>query len=516
MQCFFPGARPPWRRPFPFRAAGFPRLAFVLGSPPFSEYGGDMMNMNRTSIWLAAAMMVAVGLVGCGDDNGGGSDAGTTGDGGGGGGVDGGSGTDAGPRVDAGGGTDAGTTGDGNDSFAEAVAVPADAAAAGILNPAGDHDYFSFVATAGDWVWVYTTANAEDDPDMVDTVITIYDATMNQIAENDDAQPRRDTDSEVILHIPTDGTYYVDVQEWSSWAPESTGAEAGPDFAYELVVQPLEAPTARLVEDAETGDDAASATALAFEMNVGFVLGTLRDVDDVDVFSFTVPGTDPQLFGVDIMPDGVDGYGSTSSTGNVWVTNVAGDTIIARIDTTDEDFDALSVAVDPGDYLLWVEHAGGTAGANDYYSLKARMAADNPPEMNDVANNDATGAEALMMMALDAGGRAGFILATLPMDDDVDYFSFDVMAGETVSVACGSATGGSGVIGLTAAVFTSADTPAMLSTGTEVAPEPLFIEDAGITTPGTYLLRLSKTGQDADVTGDWVRCAVRAGVPVTP
>ena len=63
-------------------------------------------------------------------------------------------------------------------------------------------------------------APGRDDPEMIDTVITLYDGSMNQIAENDDAIPRFNTDSELVIHVPAAGTYYVEVQEFSDWAGE--------------------------------------------------------------------------------------------------------------------------------------------------------------------------------------------------------------------------------------------------------------------------------------------------------
>jgi len=45
-------------------------------------------------------------------------------------------------------------------------------------------------------------------------------------------------------------------------------------------------------------------------------------------------------------------------------------------------------------------------------------------------------------------------------------------------------------------------------------PDNVFVEDAALTAAGTYYVRLSKAGQDPEVTGDWVRCGIRAFTPM--
>jgi hypothetical protein len=79
-------------------------------------------------------------------------------------------------------------------------------------------------------------------------------------------------------------------------------------------------------------------------------------------------------------------------------------------------------------------------------------------------------------------------------------------------VACGAARNGSGVQGLTVSVRNSSDTE--LRAGTETLTADLVVGDPAnpidITTTGTYYVRLSKTGQAANVTGTWVRCGVHS------
>ena len=431
---------------------------------------------------------------------------------------DAGPGTDSGPMpmVDSGPRPDSGPTGDGNDSFATAENVTVGAGASGAIGTPGDHDFFAFEGTEGDWMIISTDANPDDDPAMVDTVVTLFNASMTQIAENDDAQPRANTDSEIIIRLPSTGTFYVEVQEFSTWAgdtPEGMGS-----FTYDLAISALNTDAALVNLDAEAGNDVASAQALGWNTdgNFNLVVGGFADATDVDVFSFEMLAARP-LVQFTVMPSGVDGNGSSTTPSRIWITDATGATVIARIAppafTEPNNPAEIQPSLAEGSYLLFVEH-GPSAGANDFYVLKSFLSADNPPETMEVTNGVVATPEPITL-ELDTTTmlRRGFVLATLG-DADTDFYSFDVMTGEAVSVFCGSRSSGSGVVGLQAAVLDSTGTTTV-SMGTETEIAGASIRDAAAT-PGTYVLRLTKTSQDAEVTGNWVRCGIAVGAPTAP
>jgi hypothetical protein len=406
------------------------------------------------------------------------------------------------------------STDDGNDDFSEAVAITVGdgmGANEAIQTPA-DQDYFTFDLTAGDWAIIDIVANADDDPDMVDTVIQLFDSSMTMVAENDDGVPRTNTDSELIYHVPADGTYYVRVLEFSEWFMADP-FEGDPTFTYTITVGVVDPMNAAVTTDREPGDDAASAQTLNTNMDFGIVLGTFDDESDIDVFSFSVTG----LAAFEMMPAGATGYGSTAPVGNIWISDVAGTTIFGRLNNTMGAYDDLNPALAAGDYLLHVEHGGSTAGANDFFVLKAFLnGMENPPEAGEATNGVLTGAEALTQTTdMMTGVTAAFILAQLP-DADVDYYSFDVAMDEVISVGCSAATSGGGVIGLTAEIRDASDT--VVETDSETPPDGVFIDGdmAGVPSagPGTYYLRLTKTGQDPEIPNTFVRCGVRTGVPM--
>ena len=404
--------------------------------------------------------------------------------------------------------------GDGNDSFDTATDVAVGTVVEDVaIGEPGDHDFYSFTAEADQWILIATEGNPDDDPEMIDTVITLYDGSMNQIAENDDAIPRFNTDSELVIHVPAAGTYYVEVQEFSDWAGEDPEGMAS--FAYALTIAELDPSLPAVNIDEEAGDEVADAQAATLNTSAdgdfAYIAGTLRDGSDVDVFTFTVSEVKPYAQ-FEIMPAGTEGNGSTAVPTALWVTDEDGTEIIARVspDTLTE----LSPGLDPGTYQLWVEH-GGSAGSNDFYVLKHyRFPTDNPPETSEVTNDVALTPEALTLADADGDGvKTGFIKAEL-LDGDTNHYSIAVEAGEVVSVFCGSRTAGSGVIDLMAELTDSTGTT-VIDSATETATEAVAIEEADVGGAGTFLLRLTKGGQDAEVTGDWVRCGVAVGPPST-
>lgn len=413
---------------------------------------------------------------------------------------------------------DAGPT---NDSFEGAETITTDGTAAmDAIEAPEDVDFFRFEGTAGQWVSINTSANPDDDPELVDTVITLYDASRTQIAENDDRIPRGDTDSEIVIQLPETGTYYIEVQEFSTWMPADPPMPEGRGaYTYSLTVTELTQGGALFI-DAEPGDDAATAAPITFggmSSNLAFVLGDFADATDVDVFRFTVPAAAGGLLSVDIMPHGPDGYGSTRAAGNVRVTDMAGTAVIARVEPRGMTQLDLSPTLVPGsEYLLWVDAGGGTAGSNDHYVLKAFVGTENPPE-NEMTpgSNDTTATATALMTEDDMGVLRAFVLGTLPSGDGGDVYSVDVPAGRQINVFCGAQSVGSGVRGLRT-VLLGSDGTTMVAMASETATEGAAIQNAMPAAAGTHYVRVTAGTQDPAVRGDFYRCGIALTTPMAP
>jgi subtilisin family serine protease len=98
----------------------------------------------------------------------------------------------------------------GNDA-ATATVVPVGSRVAGEIEYGGDRDWFRFTATAGRQYVFFTQLNT-----LRDSVLTLYGPDgVTKIAVNDDA-PGRGLASEVRWTAPTSGTFYLEVQAYSS------------------------------------------------------------------------------------------------------------------------------------------------------------------------------------------------------------------------------------------------------------------------------------------------------------
>ncbi|MGE0787580.1 MAG: PPC domain-containing protein [Sandaracinaceae bacterium] len=400
-------------------------------------------------------------------------------------------------------------TGDGNDSFADADPLTLGEATTNRISPAGDLDYFSFEGTADSWVQIFTLANPEGATDMIDTVITLYDASMTAIAENDDRLPRTDTDSEIITRLPATGTYYVLVQEFSTWPGAEMPApmaEGGDTFTYELTVQELSPDFAAVNIDMEMGDDVASAQSMRRNGTAAIVVGGWDDASDVDVYSFLMAANPNPNFIV--LPAGPTGSGATMPAA-MWVTSMDGTDTIARIAPTGTGLINFGPSLPLGRYNLHIQ--SGQAGA--FYVIKSFITDDYTREAQDAMNGDPLMAEALVVEPdMDMPTiRQGSILAQLP-EPDVDYYSFGNMTGEVVSVSCVSRTSGSGIQDLMVEV-TSADGMTVVGSATETATDSAFIEELALPSVGTYLIHLTRGAQIANVSGQWARCLVTLAPP---
>ena len=191
----------------------------------------------------------------------------------------------------------------------------------GVFDPAGAANYFTFDALAGDW-FELSTQEATATADIADTVITLYTGDgATVLAENDDAFPRINTDSELFHRFASSGTFCVKVEEWSTWAGDP--AEGGPTFDYRIIAVPLDFAIYDFYsDDSEPNDDAASADPLSWSgtgARAGVTIAGFFDGDgDQDVFIADAP-VGALSFSFDFTPGGgIDNaYGASDDMGIV-------------------------------------------------------------------------------------------------------------------------------------------------------------------------------------------------------
>lgn len=426
-----------------------------------------------------------------------------------------------------------GMPGDGNDSFATAEPVTPGTSIDGILEPTGDVDFYTIDGKKGQALYLLTTAQSSTlafDPDTIDTIITLYDASMKQIAENNDRVPRNSQDSQLITILPADGKYYIEVQECQTWAtnPKLKCGDVPKDklnTGYSLFVQELDPTDLGNVEDIEAGNDATSPTLVTYAPtgNGGYYLsllyGTFTSQTDVDVFEIAVPGDVPATIPSDasgvlghyLLPSGTSGDGSTTMMGRVWLTDAADPTVrLAEISQSNYAGNAsLSPHLDfTKTYHLWIEHAGTAAGTNDFYILLESLGYSNPLETDESGNDQVATAEVLFS---DSTGSSYYVEGDLINGAaDVDHFRVSVPSGATqFSYACTAQRAGSGLRGFKGQMLRGDGSPITGTIVNETALKDAYTNYYNIPAGETELVfKVAATSQDPVVTSSFYRCGV--------
>jgi hypothetical protein len=364
-----------------------------------------------------------------------------------------------------------------------------------------DVDFFSFDGTEGQWVTIQSTGSSS--LSVSDTAIALYDPDRNPLAWNAyvDSFVGENVLARIVTRLPANGTYYLSIGDRN--APPAALGLVQPYKISVVDASTLDGYTI----DAETGDDASHATPSSFHrwdipnnpVDDAFFLGSFASRTDVDAFSFEVKDG-ARVASARIEKIGISGNGSTSLIGKAWITDETGAVTIARIDNTVGQ-DSMSPPLSMGRYRLFVSHPDADPSSNDFYVVRAFLAADNPAESADATNGTIGAAEPLV---IEQG--SAYLLSHVG-DNDIDYFTFDGVAGSTVTAHCTSSAEGSGLVGLQVALRDEGD--ATLVEGAETLTTPVDLS-ATMPASGKLFLRETKDSQLSDVIGDWSRCVVQA------
>ncbi len=423
---------------------------------------------------------------------------------------------------------DTGSTSVPNTSFATAEDLELAKEIGKELKPTGAIHYYKFSGVKGQvLIFNLQTQQTEFKNEYIDTVLTIFDADKKKFAENDDPLPRVTNDSSIFTVLPSTGVYYVTVQECWTWvelnAPGASCAQPKDkvETAYTLDVRELDPTLSALVPDDEKGNGIDSANAITYTKvasgayGLSLIYGNFSDAADVDVFSFTPPSDTPigESRGVayfDFYPAGPDGNGSTTTPGAAWLASAVTPTkAIAKVDLTKGG--ALAPPLKLGEkYFLYLPHAGGAAGDNDFYFANHRSSGGNPIEADDSGNNTYEGAEVLTAADLTSGGSGFFIEGNLTdAKTDKDHYLVAIPNGaDQLSVACSAQRSGSGLRDLTVTVL-NADGSSTTGLALETAKDAASIQNMAVPA-GTksQIIQLKAGSQAADVSGDYYRCGV--------
>jgi hypothetical protein len=426
---------------------------------------------------------------------------------------------------------------DNNDSCDRAIAVAIDdtMGATGALNPVGsDYDYFKFTGTAGQALLILTDAKPDADPFVdgyADTVLTIFDANGEQIAENDDRIPRNTQDSEVITVLPDDGEYCIRVGDFCLWEEEQSGTNPCPGGMQDVSVSDEFRVFVLNIDFGEPSNISEMEAVVEYEPNpngnyYGSVIqGTFDSGTDNDAYDFTAPNDvmiDPdqrhQVF-FDVYPVGPTGNGSSAPTGNVWVEDAAVPGVrLAQIDATTIDptfgMTLEMPYVQNNAYKVFAEiESGATPGDNPFYVLFHGLGGSNPPETQDVTNDIFPG-EPVTINTASSGAPVYWFSGDIGVAGvDVDHFDLDISGIATNLNVFGGCTAqriGSGLREMSYSLLKGSD-EGLIATITEDPDMDTDFGDMGLPYPtgeDNIVMKVEAVSQDPQVLGKHYRCFV--------
>jgi Bacterial pre-peptidase C-terminal domain len=380
----------------------------------------------------------------------------------------------------------------GNHAFATALPIEPDAPPR-IANEfrADQVDFYAFQGKAG----AYYELSTEYGPYHPDNVITLFDAQRQPIATNDDGSiwPGDEIDARLVVRLPSDGTYYVKVEDLVTPADHF-------DDAFSLLFYHL---TLRSVTASTPGfafwDGSTPVADYLIDAQSGHRYLTVLGNFDAPSKGFTFAGAADTALIAQLLPGGPAGNGSTVSRGRASVRDSAG-LLLADIDRS-VNSGYIRPPIGEGAQQFIVEREGD-AGSNAFFAVDLVLLKDNRREQREPENNTPLGAESLTWSQ---GTRGRSLLLSLLPAGDVDYFAVPVDAGGYIGVICEAQTTGSGVRGLSAELRDANDEPIADS-----ADVGRGLELSSIVGPaGTYYVRLSSAATVA--AQPWVRCAIVSG-----
>ena len=419
--------------------------------------------------------------------------------------------------------------GDGNDTIETAEPIDLNVTYEGDLDPLGDEDFYQFEGAAGQALYFYVNAEAIDsvrfDPSYIDTVITLYDATGKQIAENNTGVPPFNADAELFTILTESGTYFLRVTDCFAWSSspgsQCLAPEEKDNTYYELGMLELDPSFESIIADTEKGNDAASAEPLEYAkaQSGGYffseIYGTFADGKDVDVFSLNMPADIPSAPGTRstgyfyLIPHGKTGSGSSSAIGRMYITELANPLVpIAEIYGS-QNLELSPPLATGTDYLLFIEHPELAYKPNAFYFTRHFAGYANPLEANDVLNSDVMTPDPIVAEPASNGRFSAFIEGDLIAGaTDVDHFIAAVPQNtKKITAVCSARRRGSGLRNLMASLLNK-DGSAIGQSTQETASAFALAQDIPIPAGATDVVVKITATQEPLVTSSFYRCGI--------
>jgi hypothetical protein len=419
--------------------------------------------------------------------------------------------------------------GDGNNTIETAEPIELDTLYEGELDPAGDEDYYQFEGAAGQALYFYVSLESIDNVRFnsaySDTIITLYDASGKQIAENNTAVPRFNADPELFTILPSSGTYYVRVTDCFTWSSSPNSQCLPPEEKentyYEFGMLELDPAFPSVIADTEKGNDAASAEPIEYAkaQSGGYffseIFGTFTDGKDVDVFSLNLPADISSSPGTRstgyfyLLPHGKSGNGSSSTIGRMYITELANPLVPVAEIYGSQNLELSPPLATGTDYLLFIEHPELAYKPNAFYFTRHYAGYANPLEANDLLNSDVMTPDPIVAEPASNGRFSAFIEGDLIAGaTDVDHFIAAVPQNtKNITAVCSARRRGSGLRNLGISLLNK-DGSAIGQSTQETASAFALAQDIPIPAGATDVVVKITATQDPLVTSSFYRCGI--------
>lgn len=333
--------------------------------------------------------------------------------------------------------------GDRNNSVEEAETIlwGADAAVEGIINPAGDLDYYSFTAEGGEFIRISTDLDEEVQDGGGNTVLVLRDpagkivATANEFATETGLGGT--ADAVLFAYLQDEGVYTITVQDDGTYGADPEGYEEGwRGYVYQLTLGEWNQATAE--------PDSASDASVEYAMESSLLWGTIgvliEEAGDTDYIELEIDGA---IDDTHLIIDGNQDLQGSDLRPQVRLLNAAGEPLTDKIDVGPEDF-ALAPFIGAGTYLLEITDAAGTGSDNHWAFVHLISREDDSDGSTFVleaeGNNALEDAQTLEQNASEtSGGNAYTFSNMLAMGDEVDdadWYKFEAGYGENFLGIC--------------------------------------------------------------------------------
>lgn len=316
--------------------------------------------------------------------------------------------------------------GDRNNGASEADAIVWEEAVEGEINPAGDADFYSFVAAGGEFVRIQTVLGEAADTDAADydTTITLRDPAgkvVASVADYPTGSKVSTYDAILYAYLATGGTYTIEVEDVGTFN-DSRDPLGTDDYDYTLTLTETSSHTRETdsFDDPNMDVDIAGANTL---YAVGVALESEGDSDWVDL-SFPYGQA-----GVYVL--GAADLGGSDATPEVRLYERDG-TLLTDLDRVGEGRYAMYPAMEDSHYTLELTDATGGGGVNYWYFvfLLAEDEGDAyevEEEPNETADDATELAQYLTTTSDDRDYTYARVQGALEAEGDVDTFLFEGM-----------------------------------------------------------------------------------------